>query len=52
MTFVDVVLFSLLETIHREFPAPLACYPLLTYFRDTIKTLPRIASFCNSGRRY
>jgi hypothetical protein len=52
LTFVDTMLFSLLEAIDRELPQALATFPLLIYFRDTIKRLPRIAAFCNSGRRF
>lgn len=52
LTFVDTMLFSLLEAIDRELPHALSTFPLLLYFRDTIKRLPRIAAFCNSGRRF
>jgi len=52
LTFVDVMLFALLEAIDRELSLALPNFPLLTYFRDSIKSIPRISAFCDSGLRY
>jgi glutathione S-transferase len=52
LTFVDIVLFSLLDCIDRELPLALPAFPLLAYFHSSIKELPRIKAFCASGRRF
>jgi hypothetical protein len=51
LTFVDVMLFSLLEAINRELPLVLAGFPILNYFRAAIESLPSVSAFYNS-RRY
>lgn len=48
----DIALASLLDSINRELPTVLPCYPLLSTMHSFIMNRPNIAKFVASGNRY
>ncbi len=52
LTFVDIMLFSFIESVERELPLVVPNFALLTYHHAFMKELPAIKVFCASGRRF
>jgi hypothetical protein len=52
LTYVDLKLFSLIDTIEREINLVRESFPLLQAFHVAIGSRPRIKAFCASDRRY
>lgn len=48
----DITLLSLLDCITAAAPAAIAPYPSLAHFQQTMKIIPEIKAFCESGKRF